>query len=61
VLYFRDEAATITGIRDPVEAGRKIIEVGPKIAVIKMEEKGAVAVTRKETLFEDHLRSHKLI
>lgn len=52
ILPSRDEATTLTGVRDPVEAGKKLIEMGPEIAVIKMGGKGAVAVAREETVFE---------
>jgi len=52
ILPSRDEAATLTGIKDPVEAGRRFIETGPEIAVIKMGGEGAVAVTESEVLFE---------
>ncbi len=52
VLPSRDEAATLTGSRDPVEAGKKLTGMGPEIAVIKMGNKGAAAVTGEETFFE---------
>jgi len=52
VLPSRDEASTLTGTREPVEAGKKLVEMGPEIAVIKMGNKGAAAVTREETFFE---------
>jgi len=47
-----NEAATLTGTLEPVEAGRRLIEIGPEIAVIKMGDRGAAVVTREETLFE---------
>ena len=52
IVPSRSEAAALTGIRDPVEAGRKLLEMGPEIAVIKMGDEGAVAVTGDDTLFE---------
>lgn len=52
VLPSRDEAAALTGVRDPVEAGRRLVEMGPETAVIKMGDDGAVAVTRERALFE---------
>lgn len=52
ILPSRDEATMLTGTGDPVEAGKKLIKMGPEIAVIKMGAKGAVAVTSQEILFE---------
>jgi len=52
ILPSRDEAAALTGIRDPFEAGRKLINMGPNIAIIKMGDKGAVAVAEEEKLIE---------
>jgi len=52
VLPSKDEATTLTGTADPLEAGMRIINMGPKIAVIKMGSDGALAITREETLFE---------
>ena len=52
ILPSRDEAVALTGIRDPVEAGRRLIETEPEIAVIKMGGEGAVAVTEGEVLFD---------
>lgn len=42
------EAEALTGISDPIEAGRKLLEYGPEIVVIKLGERGSVAVTRDE-------------
>lgn len=44
------EAEALTGVGDPVEAGRKILECGPEIAVIKLGEKGSIAVTKDEVI-----------
>jgi len=52
VFPSRNEAATLTGALEPVEAGRRLIEIGPEIAVIKMGDRGAAVVTNRETLFE---------
>jgi len=60
ILPSRDEAATLTGIRDPVEAGKRLIEMGPEIAVIKMGDEGAVAVTEGEVLFEPSFDVHEV-
>ncbi len=40
------EAEALTGVSDPVKAGRKLLEHGPELAVIKLGEKGSIAVTR---------------
>ena len=40
------EAEALTGVSDPVKAGRKLLEHGPEFAVIKLGEKGSIAVTR---------------
>ena len=52
ILPSRDEAAALTGIDDPVDAGRKLISIGPEVAVIKMGSKGSMAITRKEVIFK---------
>jgi len=50
VLPSRVEAEALTGVSDPIEAGRKILEYGPEVAVIKLGEKGSVAVTKGEVI-----------
>jgi len=52
VFPSKEEATALTGISNPVEAGKKLLRMGPEIAVIKMGAGGALAVTREETLFE---------
>lgn len=52
VLLSKNEAAILTGTQDPVRAGERLIEMGPEMAVLKMGDKGAVAVTEEETFFE---------
>jgi len=52
VLPSKTEATALTGIQDPVKAGKKLLEKGPEIAVIKMGGDGAIAVTRDDVLFE---------
>lgn len=37
----RDEARMLTGIDDPVEAGKKIIQMGPEIVLIKVGSNGS--------------------
>ncbi|HDD40162.1 MAG TPA: sugar kinase [Nitrososphaeria archaeon] len=44
------EAEALTGSSDPIEAGKKLLEYGPKIAVIKLGEKGSIAVTRDDVV-----------
>jgi len=52
VFPSKDEAEALTGIGDPVEAGKKLLKMGPEIAVIKMGSEGALAVTEDDVLFE---------
>jgi len=44
------EAEALTGSSDPIEAGKKLLEYGPEIAVIKLGEKGSIAVTRDDVV-----------
>ena len=46
VMPNRGEAETLTGVSDPVQAGQLLLRRGPRIAVIKLGEEGAVAVTK---------------
>lgn len=41
-----DEAELFTGVRNPVAAGRKLLEHGPKFVVVKKGEHGAILVHR---------------
>lgn len=50
VLPSRVEAEALTGIKDPVESGKKLLEYGPAIVVIKLGERGSLAVTREEVV-----------
>ena len=52
VLPSKDEATALTGVADPLEAGMRMLNMGPKITVIKMGRNGALAVTKDETFFE---------
>jgi len=52
VLPSRGEAKALTGIDDPVKAGERLLEMGPRIAAIKMGDKGAIIVTNEEKIFE---------
>jgi len=45
VLNF-DEAEQFTGKRNPVTAGRKLLEYGPRFVVVKKGEHGAILVHR---------------
>jgi len=56
VLPSRDESKALTGISDPAESGRALLDMGPEMAVVKMGAKGALAVTRDETVFEPAFR-----
>ncbi|RLG18941.1 sugar kinase [Nanoarchaeota archaeon] len=44
------EAEILTGVSDLIKAGRKLLEYGPEVAVIKVGEKGSIAVTRDEVI-----------
>jgi len=52
VFPSRDEAAVLTGKKDPLEAAHELLKMGPQTAVIKMGATGALAVTEKGTTFE---------
>ncbi len=52
VFPSRDEAATLTGKKNPLEAARELQKMGPQIAVIKMGATGALAVAGKNAVFE---------
>jgi sugar/nucleoside kinase (ribokinase family) len=48
VLPSATEAETLTGISDPLEAGRELLRKGPEIVVIKLGEKGSITITEKQ-------------
>jgi len=48
VLPSGTEATVLTGEKDPIQAGVKLIESGAEIAVIKLGAKGSIAVTEEE-------------
>jgi len=52
ILPSIDEAVALTGIKDPVASGKRLVEMGPEIAVIKMGDKGAVTVAGEKVFFE---------
>jgi len=52
ILPSSEEAKTLTGVSDPIRAGKKLVDMGPEIAVIKMGAEGAFAVTREGKFFE---------
>jgi hypothetical protein len=52
VFPSRDEAAALTGKKDPIKAAHELQKMGPQTVVIKMGATGALAVTKKETIFE---------
>jgi len=52
VLPSGAEAEALTGLKDPVEAAKVLLKTGPKIAVIKLGEKGAIIMTRDEIIRE---------
>lgn len=52
VFPSRDEAAILTGKKNPLEAAHELLKMGPQTAVIKMGATGALAVTKKGTAFE---------
>jgi len=52
VFPSRDEAAALTGKKDPIKAAHELQKMGPQTVVIKMGATGALAATKKETIFE---------
>jgi sugar/nucleoside kinase (ribokinase family) len=50
VLPSATEAETLTGISDPLEAGRELLRKGPEIVVIKLGGKGSIVVTKERVL-----------
>ena len=50
VLPSKAEAEALTGVKDPVEAGKALIKLGPEIAVIKLGSDGSIAVTEAEVV-----------
>jgi len=52
VLPSGTEAEALTGLKDPVESAKALLNVGPKIAVIKLGDKGAIVATRDEIIRE---------
>jgi len=60
ILPSRGEAIALSGIKDPIEAGKKLIHMGPEIVIIKMGDKGAVAITEEEVFFEPPFEVHEV-
>jgi len=52
VLPSGAEAETLTGLKDPVEAAKVLLKAGPKIAAIKLGDKGAIIATKDEIITE---------
>ncbi|MEM2612557.1 MAG: sugar kinase [Thermoproteota archaeon] len=52
MLPSRGEATALSGVKDPIEAGKKLVNMGPEVVVVKMGDKGAVAITEEEVFFE---------
>jgi sugar/nucleoside kinase (ribokinase family) len=52
VMLSQEEARTLTEIRNPIEAAKKLLEFGPKIVAIKMGDKGSIALTREKIIIE---------
>lgn len=50
ILPSAAEAETLTGISDPIEAGKELLKKGPEIVVIKLGEKGSIAITEEQIL-----------
>jgi len=46
------EAEVLTGIKDPIMAAKAILRFGPNIVVIKLGDKGAIAVTKDKVIKE---------
>ena len=52
VFPSRDEAAALTGMKDPIEAAHELQTMGPETVVIKMGATGALAATKNGIVFE---------
>lgn len=52
VFPSKNEAATLTGIKNPIKAAHVLLQEGPKIVVIKMGSTGALVLTKKKMIFE---------
>jgi sugar/nucleoside kinase (ribokinase family) len=52
VFPSRDEAAALTGTKNPIKAAHKLQKLGPHTVVVKMGAKGALVVTKKDVIFE---------
>lgn len=50
VMPSRDELVMLTGIDDPVEAGKYLLKQGQKIIVIKQGENGATVISKDEEI-----------
>jgi len=50
VLPSGAEATVLTGVKGPVEAGKKLIERGIEIVAIKLGDKGSIAITKDEVI-----------
>jgi len=52
VLPSGTEAEALTGHKEPVESAKALLNFGPKIAVIKLGDKGAIVATKDEIIRE---------
>jgi len=50
VLPSAAEIEALTGITDPIKAGRRLVEEGVEIAVVKLGARGSIAVTGEEVV-----------
>ncbi len=57
----KDEATILTGKNDPVEAGKEIINMGVKIAVVKVGSKGSYIVTKDDVIKIDIYPAEKVL
>lgn len=57
----KDEAAILTGKSDPVEAGKEIVNMGVKIAIVKIGSKGSYIVTKDNVIKIDIYKADKVL
>ncbi|MGC8949335.1 MAG: sugar kinase [Thermoprotei archaeon] len=50
IMLSQEEARTLTEIKNPIEAAKKLLKLGPNIVAIKMGDKGSIALTREKMI-----------
>jgi sugar/nucleoside kinase (ribokinase family) len=52
VMPSLSEAEMLAGVKDPIEAARRLLKFGPKTIAVKLGDRGSVAATRDEVFWE---------